>query len=310
MAGIIYYPIAGRPSAGGQHVNVAHVKALVEAGFAATLLHIPSGGQATDFSVDAPLIRLDSGMKFTDHDTVVLPEPWRMPIEAFAKTPARKIIHCQNPFYIFHGFDDIRAVRAQGYHGILTCSGYTSQMLRGFGYDGDIYTIRPAISSDFSLGQNSKLQIAFMPRKREVEAVYLQGLFRSLYPQYASVPWVKIDGVSRSECADILRSSAIFASLSWYEGLGLPPLEAMACGAAVVGLHGCGGLDYANDANGIWVEEGDYRNFAHSLAYAITKFEARGLSMMRAGALETAKRYNQAAFEAELLSSWRNILSM
>jgi len=41
--------------------------------------------------------------------------------------------------------------------------------------------------------------------------------------------------------ADILRSSRVFLSFSQREGFGLPPLEALACGCAVVGYHGFGG---------------------------------------------------------------------
>ena len=308
MSAKIYYPIAGPPSAGGQHVNVAHVRALARAGYNATLLHIPSGDQATDFDVGAPLIRLDAGMSFSQSDVVVLPEPWRVPIEAFAKTPARKIIHCQNPFYIFHGFDDIKSVRKLGYQEIITCSEYTSQMLRGFGYDGNVYTVRPAISPEFHFHTDHKLQIAYMPRKRGVEAVYLQGLFRSLYPEYAGVPWVKIDGCSRAECAEILGSSAIFASFSWFEGLGLPPLEAMASGSVVVGLHGGGGLDYANEGNGLWVQEGDYQQFAHKLAYAILRYKSETLRQLQRQGLETAQRYSQDQFEGALLDAWRLLL--
>lgn len=308
MSGTIYYPMAGRPSAGGQHVNVAHVRALADAGYNATLLHIPSEGQPTDFELDAPLMRLEPGMQFTEHDTAVLPEPWRGPIEAFARTPVRKIIHCQNPYYIFHGFDDIRSVRRQGYHEIVTCSEYTSQMLRGFGYDGRIHTVRPAVSPEFYPGDKRQLQIAYMPRKRGVEIVYFQGLFRSLYPEYAEVPWVKIDGCSRQECGDILRASAIFSSFSWFEGLGLPPLEAMACGSIVVGLHGGGGLDYANEGNGFWVSEGDYHQFAHKLAYAISRYKSQGLAEMQQRGLETSRRYNQDEFRGSLLAAWRTIL--
>lgn len=305
----IYYPMAGPPSAGGQHVNVAHVRTLAEAGYDAKLLYIPSGPQAQEFAVDAPLIRLSEGMRFSDRDIVVLPEPWRGPIEAFGRTPARKLVHCQNPFYLFHGFDHIGSIAAQGYHQMLTCSEYTSKMVRQYGYKGDIFTVRPAISPEFSKGtQETKLQIAYMPRKRGVETVFLQGLFKSLYPQFADIPWVKIDGMSRAQCADLLRSSAVFASFSWYEGLGLPPLEAMACGSIVVGLHGFGGLDYATDENGYWSAEGDYFEFANQLANALEDIKNGSHQARLNAAFATAAKYNEGAFKAALLSAWQTIL--
>lgn len=305
----IYYPMAGPPSAGGQHVNVAHVRALAEAGFDAKLLYIPSGAQAQEFEVDAPLVRISDGMRFSDQDIVVLPEPWRGPIEAFGRTPAQKLIHCQNPFYLFHGFDDIGAIAAQGYRQMLTCSEYTSKMVRQYGYAGDIFTVRPAISPEFSPGtQEAALQIAYMPRKRAVETVFLQGLFKSLYPQFASIPWVKIDGMSRAQCADLLRGSAVFASFSWFEGLGLPPLEAMACGSIVVGLHGFGGLDYATPENGYWSDEGDYFGFASQLASVLADIQGGTHEVVRQAGFETAARYSEDAFRRALLAAWGAIL--
>ena len=305
----IYYPMAGPPSAGGQHVNVAHVRALAGAGHDAKLLYIPGSSEALQFEVDAPMIRLADDMRFSDRDIVVLPEPWRGPIEAFGRTPARKVVHCQNPFYLFHGFDDIRSLKAQGYRRMLTCSEYTSQMVRRYGYDGEVFTVRPAISPEFGAHvAPPTLQIAYMPRKRAVETVYLQGLFKSLYPQFANIPWVKVDGMSRGQCAEVLQKSAIFASFSWYEGLGLPPLEAMSCGALVVGLHGFGGLDYANEHNGYWSQEGDSFGFAEQLANAISDFQAGGHAARREAGFKSAAVYSQARFEAALLEAWQAIL--
>ncbi len=52
---------------------------------------------------------------------------------------------------------------------------------------------------------------------------------------------------SDGELARLYRSADVFAFPSWWEGLGLPPLEAMACGAAVVTTD-CGGVrDFARD---------------------------------------------------------------
>jgi glycosyltransferase involved in cell wall biosynthesis len=55
---------------------------------------------------------------------------------------------------------------------------------------------------------------------------------------------------SDHEIADILKTSDIFISTSWWEGFGLPPLEAMACGCAVITSDSGGINEYAiKDSN-------------------------------------------------------------
>jgi glycosyltransferase involved in cell wall biosynthesis len=52
---------------------------------------------------------------------------------------------------------------------------------------------------------------------------------------------------SRSQLAAMYASCDVFVSASWHESFGLPPLEAMACGAPVVLTDSGGVRDYARD---------------------------------------------------------------
>jgi glycosyltransferase involved in cell wall biosynthesis len=63
----------------------------------------------------------------------------------------------------------------------------------------------------------------------------------------SSVPYRQIIHPTDGELAELYRSSGIFVSTSWFEGLGLPPLQAMACGAPVVLTDQRGARDYAVD---------------------------------------------------------------
>ena len=54
-------------------------------------------------------------------------------------------------------------------------------------------------------------------------------------------------GPSREQVAALMRASAVFVCPSWEEGLGLPGLEAMACGAALATTDTRGSRDYARD---------------------------------------------------------------
>jgi glycosyltransferase involved in cell wall biosynthesis len=154
-----------------------------------------------------------------------------------------------------------------------------------------------------------KLQIAYMPRKRAIESVFLKGLFASLYPEYKEVPWVEIEDMTREACAKTLQESAVFAALGFSEGLGLPPLEAMACGCIVAGFDGLGGCDYTHPENGFWAKEGDYFEYVHQLALALKAASApRWSHEIRAEAQRTLKRYHAQSFRNSLLTAWKELL--
>jgi hypothetical protein len=308
--GHIYYCMGGKPSAGGQHVNVEHVVALRAAGWRASLLYMETGQPVQTFETAAPVVRSSQLTLTSEHDVYVIPEPWKQVIEFFAQRPGTRIIHCQNPFYVFHGFKDIQSIRAMGYRQMLSCSGYTTSQLRQFGYEDPIHTVRPAVDPVFThRNQPRQLQIAYMPRKREIETVFVQGLFRSLYPEWKEVPWVPIKDMTRAQCAEVLNASAVFASFSFIEGLGLPPLEAMACGCIVAGFDGLGGADYANPSNGFWAKEGDHASFAQQLALALRASQnpAWRHDLMQAQK-STLSHYNMSSFRQSTHEAWSLIV--
>lgn len=304
----IYYCTRRGTASGGESVNEDHVLALRAMGYRAYLLYIedtPIG----HFASRAPVLRVGQSMVMTASDVIVMPEPWRLHIDGFANMAVQKVMHCQNPYYLFNGVDDVSQIAQKGISAVITCSDYTTGLLRRIGYQGAMQTIQPAVSPLFQNGAVKKRQIAYMPRKREYEISYVRGLFRSLYPELRSVPWVPIHNMGVEQCATVLGESAVFAAFSHIEGLGLPPLEAMASGCVVVGFNGLGGSDYSTTQNGLWIAEGDHLGFAHALADGLRATEQPSwLAGLQAHGQATAARYNSERFLGDVRHFWEAYL--
>jgi glycosyltransferase involved in cell wall biosynthesis len=66
-------------------------------------------------------------------------------------------------------------------------------------------------------------------------------LFGGVAPEIAST---FLGRLSREQVAELLRTAAVLVLPSWEEGLGLPGIEALACGAALASTDTKGGRDY------------------------------------------------------------------
>ncbi len=304
----IYYCIRRGANSGGEAVNEDHVLALRAMGYRAYLFYIEDAPLG-HFASRAPVLRAGKSMVFAPNDVLVVPEPWRFHIDGFAPMNVKKVMHCQNPYYLFNGVDDASEIEKKGISAVITCSDYTTGLLRRVGYGGVLQTIQPALSGLFQNTREKKLQIAFMPRKREFETSFVKGLFRSLYPDLRDIPWVPIHNMSLEDCARTLDESAIFAAFSYIEGLGLPPLEAMASGCVVVGFNGLGGADYATPHNGFWINEGDHFGFAHALAEGLRAATApQWHASIQLQGRKTAERYSSEHFKGDMSRFWEPYL--
>jgi hypothetical protein len=302
----IYYIGSLPPRTGGELVNLQHVASLHQQGVRAVALvnACPQADEAA--AAQLPLEVLAPGRQFGADDIVVIPEFYREAFAHFARQPCRKVLHNQGPFLTFRGFDSIEQMNAAGLTAGLSCSRFCIDLMQRMGSAQTWQLVRPFVHPMFQRGAPKRLQVAHMPDKRPREAPVVRALLRHKYPQWAAVPWVGIAGLSRQACAAVLAESALFASFSWLEGLGLPPLEAMASGCLVGGFDGQGGRDHASADNGLWVAEGDHEGFADALAAGLAIAQAGGAAAQRRidAGLATAAQYSQARFERELLAAW------
>lgn len=260
-----------------------------------------------------PMVQQGQSMRLSEADVVVLPEITPEPIwHDFRRRGCSLVMHNQNPFYSFKSFPTVKALDEFGLRGGLCCSHFTREKLRTWGSLIDWQVVKPFVLPIFAetarqFDQGRKRQVVYMPRKRAAEASWVRELFLMRYPQFEDVPWVEIKNRSRKEVAALMAESLIFVSLSHMEGLGLPPLEAMASGCLVVGFTGGGGSEYATSENGRWVSDGDLDSLVDAIALDLALDQQATSERQKAGR-RTVHDFSNESFEASLQSAWTQLL--
>ena len=96
---------------------------------------------------------------------------------------------------------------------------------------------------------------------------------------------------SNTQIARLMNHHSIFVLTSVLEGTPAPPLEAMACGCAIISTDCIGIREYvSNNINGLIVPTGDWRGIAHLVLELVSQNELR-ISLALKG-MEDTKGYN------------------
>lgn len=120
-----------------------------------------------------------------------------------------------------------------------------------------------------------------------------------------SSPVRKVRPANDSELAAALRQIDIFIHPSWVEGYGLPPLEAMACGCAVIVSDSGGPSEYAVDGQNCLVfAPRDVADLSDKLLQLAKDLRLR--SQLRERGIETARRFSVDAFVQKLADAIRS----
>jgi len=297
----IYFTFTLPPTRGGHFVALEHIAALIAMGFNAKAYYLGPPDGFGQFSV--PVVQAGSPM--LPDDVVVVGEHHKNLLQELKPLPCIKVLHHQAFFYTFNGFDSIAELNAYPFRHILVASDYCAGRLKDLGVRHAISRVRPALPGYFMPGEK-RLQIAFAPGKRFIEAQFLKGYFQAKAPEFAHVPWIPLIEMSRQDCAGIMGQSAVFATLPLLESLGLTALEAMAADCHVVGYTGHGGAEYATPQNGDWIAEGDHDGFVAKLRQACALFGSDNPKL--AAGRATAAQFSRAGFERELAEAWNAIL--
>jgi glycosyltransferase involved in cell wall biosynthesis len=285
---------------GGIRTTYRHAEWLAEAGADASVFS--PDGHPSWFRSRARVN--DSGrLAVGPRDIVVLGETLDDVTIRFLGLAARKEMFCQNQFYVFGRH---AALRSHAELGISRIYGSSRAIQDFFArvYGSPAIDIVPyAVDPSLFRPAEKTLQIAYVPRKLPFEAGFIRTAFQIRFPALRHVPFVAIEGRSEEETAAIMGRSAVLLALGHLDSFGLPAIEAMASGCAVVGLHGTGGLEFATPANGRWFHHGQLVDCVEALGEvvgALSDGEAWVREMIEAGR-RTARRYTPDAARGALL---------
>lgn len=307
MSRIIYACLPSKGIAGGAKMIFRHVEALQDLGYEAVVRVRSRDNIPPWFDTEAAV---DTGDPLRDDDIIVAPEDGANLLRSLAPLPHRKIIFCQNHYYSVRGMGQLSPSELSAYLGVMACSRTVAAWCT-WRHPSLSATVVPAFADERRFRPAAKTpSVVFIPRKRAAEAAYIEDAFLFAHPRHAGLEWLQIENLHENRVAQTLGESTIFLSLSWMEGLGMAPLEAMAAGCIPAGYTGGGGREYATADNGFWVNDEDPAAVVIALAEAADLLATGGpaLERMLEAGRETAARWSHAAFLKALDAFWAPIV--
>ncbi len=288
-AGVVYYlsPDDNKPSGGIRNLY-RHVDILNELGIPAAVLHSEPGFRTDWFANDTRVVAAGE-ITLGPADLLVVSEYFGPALHRLP-APARKLIFNQNAYHTFAEIPFDASVAGAPYRdcpgveALLTVSRDNVALLRHAFADLDVHLARVVVDEKVfhPPARPAARRIGHMPRRRAAEQEQLLHILRA---RGTLTGWelVAIDGLTESQTAEALRGCAVFLSFSEREGFGLPPAEAMASGAYVVGFTGLGGRDFFDPRYCAPVAEGDLLGYAVAVEQALRRYEEDPASLVSAG---------------------------
>lgn len=286
---------------GGVKMHYIHCMQLREQGYDAVALVMgPRDGNFFGFDVPTVSIK-EVGYRLEPHDVVVSTE--YLPYDGLRFSGATRVVFVQNWINVKRRLKPADANKSYlelGYQRVLVCGSFLQSYLRTeMGIDSSVVTNgidHQVFYEDEAVREPGR--ILCLPRKKPHDLAKIQGLVRQ---KVAGAQFVAVDGLSENEIAAEYRKSDIFLATGYPEGFGLPALEAMRSGAAVVGFSGQGGLEFMHhERSALIADDGDCEKAAEHLVRVLLDPNLK--EKLRSGGREVSKKYSLLNMKAELLS--------
>jgi glycosyltransferase involved in cell wall biosynthesis len=250
------------------------------------------------------------GYKLNKDDIVVC--PGTIPYEGLKFENAKKIIFIQNwinatsqrPW--LRPQDMEKSYLELGYDKIITCGKYVTNFL-GVNKKGDSTIITNALDhSRFAYKPELKEEnrILFLSRKNLGDT---KKIIMRVKKKFHSAKFIGINCLKEKEIIKQYQKADIFLATGYPEGFGLPPLEGMACGCAVVGFTGKGGDEYMIDGRTALVSrDGDTIDVAKKLVELLQNKELK--ETIRKNGYYKSKEYSIERMKKDLKNFYENFI--
>ena len=290
---------------GGAKIIYQHCDMLNRNGFEAVPLHLG------DFTISwfphetKAMYREEALRRMTSEDVLVCPEVIPAVAEEF---PCRnRVAFIQNWALAEFGTGPDRRYEDFGFTSLLTCSRYLQGYMKDKSSLPGHVVVNGIDLGTFYPPEAEKLsnRVVILNRRNIADAreaidllddeIREKGEFVILENQY-----------SQQEIAAFFREADIFLAIGYPEGFALPPLEAMACGCAVVGFSGGGGLEHMIDGQTALVaEDGNVEQLSRCLHRVLADDDLK--ESLRHEGLAKAREFSLEHMEKQLLEFARNV---
>ncbi|WMT92830.1 glycosyltransferase [Pelagibacterium sp. H642] len=268
LTGTVYFLVGDHDlPAGGIRVIYRHVDILNAAGIPAAVLHRRRGFRCTWFEHETQVTDTTS-VSVTPSDLLVVSE---LDVDLLRGLPRGfpHVVFNQNVHLTWRR-DAEWAIqhysRGTDLRAVVTVSRHSAELIAHAFVDTPVTVVHPSLDRDlFRLGNAERpRRIGYMPRRGKEDAALVLAILRArgVLDQWEVVP---LQNLRSEKVGDALRTCRIYMTFAHQEGFGLPAVEAMGCGAYVIGYHGFGGLEHFRPDFSRPVETGDALGVARAI---------------------------------------------
>lgn len=294
---------------GGVKICYLHCELLNKLGFYAKPLLLGDFNITWFKYVAEPTTIMKIGYDLNKSDIVVCSEV--IPYEGLKFKHARKIMFVQNwigttvqrPF--LKACDMRKSYYDLGYDAVITCGQFVADYLRR-NKKGNATIITNGINQSkffYNHKLKEKNRILWFPRKNYEDGKKITGEVKKAI---SDVKIVRATNLKEEQMISEYQKADIFLATGYPEGFGLPPLEAMACGCAVVGFTGGGAREFMiNGKTAMVSEDGNTTDAAKKLIALICNKKLKEL--IRENGYQKSKEYSRKRMKKDLWNFYKSV---